>query len=429
MTLQPSLRRRLTLGVLVYAVLVALAVATHGYLVNERAERLVWESLLSSELDHFVARRAADPDFRWTDTETLKLYGPLSGRAVPHELASLPSGVHDEVPSGGVQVVTLVRHDAQGTTALALDISGIEQGERRLTAMMVASALIVATLLAFVTHIGAGWLVRPLASIANTLARFAPDRAGQRVVVEPASPREAIVIAEALNAYLRRIDEFVERERAFVNTASHELRTPIAVISGAAEVALDRSSGGPSAAEPYLQDILRSARDMQRLVDLLLALAKDPARLHVASEQIELNQLVPLIVADHEFLAKHKELSFELDLTAGYAIRAPLQVARAAIGNLVRNAIENSDRGTIRISLGDGGKVIVADPGHGMSAAEMSALYTRLARSRETVGSAGIGLDLIARLCEHLGWQLTFSSEPGQGTVAVLDFRASAAAV
>jgi signal transduction histidine kinase len=158
-----------------------------------------------------------------------------------------------------------------------------------------------------------------------------------------------------------------------------------------------------------------------------LALAKDPMRLRAATETVELAQLVPPIVADHEFLAKHKELSFVLDVARSCAIRAPVQVARAAIGNLLRNAIENSDRGTISIATTDGGQVIIADPGHGMSDAEMSAVYTRLARSGELAGSSGIGIELISRLCEHLGWQLRFSSVPDKGTTAVLDFRWSVA--
>ena len=69
------------------------------------------------------------------------------------------------------------------------------------------------------------------------------------------------------------------------------------------------------------------------------------------------------------------------------------------------------------------GKVTVDDPGHGLSDEEMSAMYTRLARAGTMGGSAGIGIDLIARLCDHLGWKLSFSSEPGKGTRAALDFR------
>jgi signal transduction histidine kinase len=417
---RPQLRRRLMSGLLAYAVVVAVAVAAHGYLVNERAEHLVWESLLESELAHFAARRDADPEYRWTDTETLRLYGPASGVPVPPEYAGLAPGVHDEVRTKAGLFVAMVRSPAHGGDVLALDITDIERRERDLTLTMLLSTLVVVAALALVTHVGVGWLVRPLTSMARTISALTASNPGQRVVLDRSAPREAEVIAGALNGYLQRIDELIERERAFVNMASHELRTPIAVISGSAEVALDRG-GGASPAGPYLQQILQTARDMERLVALLVALAKDPARLRSAAESVDLAALVPAIVRDHEFLAARKELAFVLDAKP-CAIEAPAQIARAAIGNLVRNAIENSDRGVIKISV-DAGKVTVDDPGHGMSDEEMSAMYTRLARAGEMGGTAGIGLDLIARLCEHLDWQLSFSSEPGQGTRAMLDFR------
>jgi hypothetical protein len=57
-----------------------------------------------------------------------------------------------------------------------------------------------------------------------------------------------------------------------------------------------------------------------------------------------------------------------------------------------------------------------------MSDDELTAIYTKLARSGELASSGGIGIDLISRLCEHLGWRLSFSSRPEEGTTAVLDF-------
>ena len=76
-----GLRQRITIAALAYLLLVAVVVATHGYIVNERAEHLVWESLLESELEHFNARLAVEPSYRFADTETLKLYGPHGARA------------------------------------------------------------------------------------------------------------------------------------------------------------------------------------------------------------------------------------------------------------------------------------------------------------------------------------------------------------
>jgi signal transduction histidine kinase len=418
-----GLRQQLTAGILAYLVVLSLVVAAHGFIVNERAEQLVWESLLKSELDHLLERRAADPEYAWVDTETLKLYGP-GGSAPPAELAALPAGVHDEIRVGKQQVVALVSKVGDDTVALALDISHFEGAERALTLTMLASTAVVVAFLALLTHLGAGWLARPLTAMANAISSWAPDHSGQRVVLEGSAPREAKVIATALNDYLGRLEQFVERERAFVNIASHELRTPIAVMAASAEVTLD-CGVQPPAAEANVKDILSTVRDMERLVALLLALAKDPERLHAAAEPVDLATLVPTIVADHAFLAASKELEIEVDATQSSRVRAPVQIVRAAIGNLVRNAIENSERGVIRVTTAAPAAVTITDPGHGMSHEELSAIYTRRVRSGEIGASGGIGLDLIKRLCEHLGWQLSFSSSPGRGTTAVLDFAAA----
>jgi signal transduction histidine kinase len=419
-----GLRGRFTLAILVYLAIVTVVVFIHGYVVNERAEHLVWESLLRTELTHFVERRAVDPDVEWTDTEGFQLYGPLSARAAPPEFAELDPGVHDEVITSTGQFIVFVTDSAQGRSVIAMEISGLERAERTLMMTLGLSTGAIMTLLAIVAYFGTGWLVKPLSDIATTVASFAPNRKEQRLPLNESAPYEAKVITQAFNEYLRRIDQFLERERSFLNMASHELRTPIAVITSSVEVEMDRRRAGD---DPFLLNILTTARDMERLVSMLLALAKDPARLRGSEEIVELAQLIPSIVDDHAFLAKHKELSFAIDLEPSIKVAAPPLVARAAIGNLLRNAIENSDRGVIRIVSSKDAKVTIADPGHGMSEAEMSAVYTRLARSGEAVKATGIGLELISRLCEHLGWRLAFSSEPSKGTTATLDFGARAA--
>jgi signal transduction histidine kinase len=343
----------------------------------------------------------------------------LSDDPIPAELATLAPGVHDEVVTATGQHVVFVADSPEGRSVIALEISGLERSELSLSATMAASTALVVVLLAALAYFGAGWLVRPLSSIATSLSSFAPDRKGQRLPDSLCAPHEAQIITDAFNEYLERLDQFLERERTFLNMASHELRTPIAVIASSAEVELDRHGRNPS-----LLHILNTARDMERLVSMMVALAKDPAKLRGTDETVELADLIPSVVADHEFLAKHKELSVSLDLARSCKIAAPPLVARAAIGNLLRNAIENSDRGVILIATSTDAKVTITDPGHGMSQEEMSAVYTRLARSGEAVGATGIGLELISRLCEHLGWRLRFSSEPNSGTTATLDFGA-----
>lgn len=416
-----GLRRRLTLGVLGHAVILSIAVALHGYVVNERAEQAVWESLLDKELSHFEKRRARDAGDRWADAGSLRLYGALNGVAAPPEFDSLSAGVHDEVARAGRQFVLLVRGSGAGKTVLALDISEMESRERSLAWTLAISSFAFVGLLALVTYAGIGRLIRPLTTIAQHIAGLLPDRRGQSIPVPARAPHEAVVIARALNDHLRRSDEFMDRELAFIRMTSHELRTPVAVIASTAEVALDARSAS-LCVDLHLRRIRQAAQEMKELLTLLLMLARDPARLRAMSETVDVGQLLPSIIQDHLFLAEHKQLAFQLHCSSRVLVEAPLQIVRAAVGNLVRNALENSDSGTIHVATSGGTRVSITDPGHGMTEREISNLFSRLARSGVGGAGGGIGLDLIQRVCAHFGWTLEMASQPGRGTSVVIDF-------
>ena len=419
-----GLRLRITLLVVAYMLLLSLAVVYHGNVVNERAERLVWRSLLKSELDHYLRRRAEDPGYRWRDTADVALYGEPAGLAAPAQVARLRPGVHDEVRVNGGRRVVLVEDVAGRRLILTLDITEFEDRERHLTTVMVGSAFGGLALSGLLIAWGLRRLVKPLADLAADIAALCPDRAGQRVAVGKRASSELVVISDAVNDYLARNERFVERERAFIDSSSHELRTPIAVIAGATELALGQA-GTPDAVRNQLSRILRTARGVEQLLSLLLVLAKDPQRLAQVSDQFRLDQLLPEIVDDHRHLCADKDLELAVQPLPACELLAPLAIMQAAIGNLLRNAIENSDRGTISIALEPAGVVVIEDPGHGMSPEEISAIYARMARGGGGRDGGGIGLDLIARLCEHLGWRLRIEPCTPRGTRVTLDLGAA----
>lgn len=415
-----GLRRRILLGVLGYALVLSLGVLAHGLYVNERAEQLVWGTLLSSELDQYAARRREDPGYRWRDSEALQLYDGGDVARLPPTLRGLPPGVHDEVPVSGRDHVVLVRDVDGRRLVLSLDIEELEEDEWELGATLALSALLMVGLLGIGMAWGVGRLVRPLSDMAGAIASLRPDRPSQRVAVPDDASEELVVIADALNGYLDRHDRFIERERAFVDSASHELRTPIAVIGGATELALGQPDV-PAPVRGHLQRIRRTASDVEQLVSLLLVLAKDPARLAATGDVVRLDQLLPDVVEDHRHLTADKDLALVVEALPACQVVAPVQIVQAAIGNLLRNAIEHSDRGRITVRLEPDATVVIDDPGHGMSPEEVSAIYARMARAPMREGG-GIGLDLIARLCEHLGWRLAIESGLGEGTRTTLSF-------
>jgi signal transduction histidine kinase len=398
-----------------YAVLLAVIIML--VIADDFLEDRVWKSLLQQEISHYVQRRAVDPEHEWQDTEELQLYR-VPGRAPPPGLSMLPQGVHDDFWFGGRENVVLVQR-VQGVDYFVVrDITGIETIEDALLLGSLCLAFVALVVIGVMVARGVRKALRPLSDLADDIGTLSPDHAGQRVVVADGASSELHVITNALNDYLRRQDAFVERERVFIDTASHELRTPIAIMAGASELALDQPAL-PPAARQQVQRIHRTARDVERLIALLLTLAKDPARLSRSSETVPLHELLPDIIDDHRHLMADKDLSIVIDDLVPCSVSAPLHIVQAAIGNLLRNAIENSDSGEIHVGLDGDATVTVQDPGHGMTPEDISRLYAQMARGGGREGG-GIGLDLLARLCEHLGWTLSIQSAPGRGTISRL---------
>lgn len=418
-----SLRRRILFGLLAYTAALTIAVVVHGYFVNENAEALVWQTLLDSELDHVVERMEEEPGYRWVNTESMHLYDDRK-EALPASLAGLAPGVYDEILVDGIERVVMVRTVQGGTLALALDITDLEEREFDMWLTVLGSALTMVAVISVAVFWGVNRLVRPLTTLAARIEGLKPDQPGQRIAVPDEGTDEIVVISGAINRYLERNDRFVERERAFIDAASHELRTPIAVIAGASDVALEQE-GVPEAARAQIGRIRRTAQDVEGLISLLLVLAKDASRLNRMADPLELDQVVVEVARQHEHLMQGKDLTLEIEDLPRVVVAAPAPVLQAAIGNLVRNAIENSDRGTIRIRLQQPATVVIEDPGHGMTPEEVSAIYAKLARGGGDRHRGGIGLDLIARLCEHLGWELDVQSLSGRGTNARLNLARS----
>lgn len=419
-----TLRRKLLGWLASYLALLTLVVFSAANYVHERAEHSVWRALLNSELDSVIANKRSDPHYRWQDSDTLHFFSEHDAHGIPDVLAHLRPGLHDGVWLEGRRSAVMVRQTSDfGRTMLVLDITDFAELEHFITRWAVLAGIAMAIVTLLMAWVGMNRLVRPLVGLADDIAGLQPERSGQRVQVAARGSTEMEVIADSVNDYLERNERFVERERAFISTASHELRTPIAVITGAAELALEQPELPPRARQ-QLQRVRGTASGVEQLIELMLVLARDPARLAALSEPLALEQLLPEIVADHAYLASGKELSVEVADAAPCTIVAPVGVVQAAVGNLLRNALENSDRGVIRIALSARAVVTIDDPGHGMSPEEVAAAYAKIARGERNMRT-GIGLDLIGRLCEHLGWKLDIHSGPERGTRVTLDMGAS----
>ena len=205
-------------------------------------------------------------------------------------------------------------------------------------------------------------------------------------------------IEAAMNNLLRRMRDVYRQQSRFVNDASHELRTPIAVIQGYANL-LDRwGKTDEKILTESIEAIKNESEHMNHLVEQLLFLARgDSGRLHFNKERISLSSLVEevyeeslLIDERHRYkLARGEEASIEVD------VGLIKQATRILVDNAAKYTKEG---GQICLSYGTEGTedvfIAVQDTGCGMSEEDVEHMFERFYRSDEVRSYEGTGLGL-----------------------------------
>jgi two-component system OmpR family sensor kinase len=222
---------------------------------------------------------------------------------------------------------------------------------------------------------------------------------------------------------LRRVSDanlrLLRRERQFIQDASHELRTPITVALGHAEL-VERASGDPQLAEDA-RIVVDELQRLRRLADrlLLLATSEDPDFLSRSPVQVE-----PLLA---ETLQRWAPIArrWRLDPVAPAVVVGDADRLGLALDALVENAVKHTGPGDeIRLGAkrqGDRVAMVVADAGTGMPANQLEAIFERFARldgsrSRD-LGGVGLGLAIVQAIAQAHGGTVAVESTPGDGSV------------
>lgn len=213
--------------------------------------------------------------------------------------------------------------------------------------------------------------------------------------------------------------------RDFVANASHELRTPIAAVRGAAET-LRTALGDREAVLRFTEIIERNSERLERLIADLLELSRvESSRFQFTLEPVDLADVVQYVTSLHRHRAEEKGIALDAQLPApSPAVRADRRALEMVFGNLLDNAIkycpENARITMHAIRAGNEVRVSVIDSGPGIEPRHLPRLFERFyrvdaGRSRE-LGGTGLGLAIVKHLVEAMGGTVTVKSAPGAGT-------------
>jgi signal transduction histidine kinase len=273
-------------------------------------------------------------------------------------------------------------------------------------------------------------LVVPLDDFDHQLQRLEADNLGQDLLDPSIQPQELRSIALAFNNLQQRLAAAWQRERAFVDGVTHELRTPITVISGYSQ-RLQRQTLSTSA-ERSAQMINSEARRMADLLNVMRDLARiDAGKLVVQRELLDpVEQLLNAYESSLTLAQGRVQLPLSDPEPLPALIADPHRLQQCLI-ELIRNALLYSS-GVVRLQVEtarDRFVLHVLDEGGGIAAAERSLVLQRFKRGSSSAGTRGmgIGLPLVDELMRLMGGELVMAEASAGGADMQLHFRLAAA--
>ncbi|HEX5397677.1 MAG TPA: ATP-binding protein [Verrucomicrobiae bacterium] len=251
--------------------------------------------------------------------------------------------------------------------------------------------------------LGGWWLTRraltPVAKLSDAIKKV-HERNLRDPLPRSRNGDELDRLTEVFNAMLARLDESFNRIREFTLHASHELKTPLTVLSGETETALREESLSAAERERFVSQ-LDELRRLARIVDGLTLLAKaDAGQITLQLETVRLDELVRDNFADAQILAEPQHIQVELASCADISVRGDRHRLRQLLLNLADNAVKyNHAQGTVTMSLrrdGNFAEFKVANTGTGIPREILPRVFDRFYRGDPAHGQAvdGCGLGL-----------------------------------
>lgn len=325
--------------------------------------------------------------------------------------------------------VVLLRTPTGKEILVGIDIASIDATASDLRVAVIAAGLaVVGILLAsgfWVERLG----LRPVAQMKEVAeAVIGGDRS--RRATESRARSEAAHLARAFNVMLDQQNAIEDQLRQFVSDASHELRTPTAVISGVTDLWRQGQLRDGVELDDAMRRVGQAAARMRALVEELLLLARLDEGGRAPCESVNLAEILHSVNTDVTSIYPSRRVEFDLgESVFVYGDPAGL---RRAISNVVTNALVHTpglSRVTVRARAVGGSVVLeVVDEGPGMEPADADHAFDRFWRgtaSRSRPGT-GLGLSIVAAVVNAHGGSVTLDTSPGTGTTVRMVIPASA---
>jgi len=464
-----SVRLRLTLWYTAAMTMVLVVLAASTYLVLRRnvirradaqAVELA-DSFLSTveaemndpsdagSLDNGIKAAISEHKFRDVVFAVLDLQGHLLGISDTYRADELPANVaHEKFAAplghllapddfGSVHVAqrryrSYVRpFSIKGEGATLVVLQSL-RGQTEFLETLARTFSIVIPVAIFLSSIGGYFLARrslsPVVAMGTQASRIGAENLHERLKIN--DPRDELgKLARSFNGLLDRLDQSFERQKKFVADASHELRTPVAILCGEAEVALGQQQRTEQEYRESLEILRDESKRLKRIVEDLFTLARaDAGQYPLSLADFYLEELVAECAKNVRTLASAKSIVVSCQAEDELTIHADETLLRRMLLNLLDNAIKYTPQGgkvALCCEARDGMyRLGVRDSGQGIPADLQSRIFERFfredkmrSRGEGESGGAGLGLAIASWIADAHGGKLELTESSSQGSV------------
>jgi two-component system, OmpR family, sensor kinase len=250
-------------------------------------------------------------------------------------------------------------------------------------------------------------LWKPFYNIVNYLSDYRIDQ-------DVAAPQEDSKIEEfeslkkSVQTLLQRNKNVFEQQKQFIENASHETQTPLAVIQSQLEILLQMPELTNDQAE-IIQSALKETDRLTKLNKTLLLLSKIQNQQFIDKSEVNLDSLARKLVKYFDEKKEKLHLTVNLESSPDATVKSNPMLAEVLLGNLIKNSfVHNMEQGSVRISV-TSNRFEISNTGNPI--ADKNRIFERFNNKSSTTDSWGLGLSIVKKITEVNGWNISYESE------------------
>ncbi|WP_026955064.1 sensor histidine kinase [Algoriphagus vanfongensis] len=218
--------------------------------------------------------------------------------------------------------------------------------------------------------------------------------------------KEFLDLQQAVNTLLQHSISTFEQQKEFIGNASHELQTPLAMLTGKLELLLEKESLQAEDAEK-VSEIFQIIQRLIKLNKSLLLLSKIENKQFLDNQEVSINQACHQILEEFEEIAAVKQIEISLEELGEVKVSMDPNLAITVLSNLLKNAIShNQPRGRILIKIHPD-RLIISNSGISQPLAE-ELIFHRFHKSESTASGTGLGLAIVKAICKLYSFEIEY---------------------